>query len=404
MNKKLLMVAYLYPPHGGGGTQRTVKFAKYLPTFNIEPIILTSASQRKRHQDNSYDSANQHKVIRAESISLNDRFARLIEPFISPDIQKLWVNSAIKKGLVAGVRNQVDAVYSTSMPYSNHIVALTIANKLNIPWIADFRDLWTSNALYKARAPWLKHLHKKLELKLYKRADHICCASPTHRQVLIDNFGISPQKITTITNGFDQDDFKNIKPAESQPKKITMSYFGSFYGKYRPDDFVAAIKLLKEDNNPLINKLQISFVGDMDRRSRALLQDPDIADLVSYQGYVPHAELEKTRLQSDAFFLYLPDLPEPIGASIPQKVFEYLAGQRPIFAVLPKSDAADILNKYKRSIIVEPGNPEIIARALNRFISEVLTGKLRSSSENLSAYDRRVLTGKLAEVINKKVQ
>lgn len=400
---KLLMVAFYYPPNGGGAVQRTVKFAKYLPHYGIEPIILTSVGSRKRRRDQSFKNAFNHKVIRAKSIYLPDKAARLAEPFLAPDVQRLWSGKATKLGLINAVREKVDAIYSTSMPYSNHVVAHAIAKQLNLPWVADFRDLWTKNALYEPRAPWMPAFHKKLEEKIYREADHIVCASPSHKKIIQKAFDLSDKKVSTITNGFDPDDFQSDSFAPNQSKKITITYYGSFYGAYRPDDFIEALLLLKKIDPRFGEKYQFNFYGEMDRQARSLLDRSEVSNFVARQNYVPHAELPQLRSQSHALLVYLPKIKGPIGASTPQKVFDYLATRKPILAMLPPSDSVDILKKTGGATIIEPGDPEKIAENLKIFLTDLAANKLEGSKADLQEYSRPKLTEDLAKIIDEIV-
>ncbi len=409
MTKTILMVAYLYPPIGGGGVQRTVKFAKYLPDFGITPIILSAKTSNKKIEDKTFTSASRHLVKRVRTLNLDARLSRVLEPFLVPDVQRLWVGRAVRQGLISSVRNKVELIYSTSMPYSNHLVAMRIAKKLNLPWIADFRDLWTKNALYQPRGFYQKFFHRRLEKLIYAQATHICATSPTQRQVIIERFGVKPDKISVITNGFDPADFTSSakqasnKPAHStsQKKSITVSYFGSFYGKYQPLDFIKALESIKQNNPKQLSNVEFLFVGDMDRTSRKLLSTPALKKNIKLKGFVPHGELQKLRIISDAFFLYLPDLKGPIAAMIPQKLFEYLAAKKPIFAVLPKSDAANIINKVAGGTIAPANNPDLIAKLLKQFIEGLRQGEIKGTRADLTVYTRPFLTGELSKIINR---
>src|SRR3990172_2895458 len=278
------MVAYYYPPRGGGGTQRTVKYAKYLPHFGFKPVILTSAEPAQKNIDASLAQGTSEKVpvVKVHGHEFSGKWRRLADGMLFPDALRLWARPAISMGVLAAKQFGVQAIYSTASPYTDHIVGRAIARKTGLPWIADFRDLWTSNALYEPRAPLQRYFHRRLERSFYQDADAIIAASPWQRRAIITEFRISEYKVFTITNGFDPDDFADTAPPATASLKgvaasnesLTIGYLGSFYGKYRPADLIEALKIVQRDRPALAQILRLEFIGDFDRASRALLSDP----------------------------------------------------------------------------------------------------------------------------------
>jgi glycosyltransferase involved in cell wall biosynthesis len=407
MNTTMLMVAYFYPPRGGGGTQRTVKFAKYLPHFGITPIVLTSGTHITKTFDPSLETTE--RVIRVPHKELPSKLARLAELFFMPDAFSPWIKDAVRAGKIAAKKNKIDVVYSTASPYCGHVVGMRLAESLHLPWIVDFRDLWTSNALYAPHAPWQRRRHRALERSIYAKASHILATSPTQKKVIIDEFGVAPEKISVITNGFDEEDFKTTEDVDGSAVKekgapLTISYLGSFYGKYAPTTFVEALKKLKRESADLAQRVRFNFIGDYDRGTLQLLDDAQLSDVVSVRAYVPHAELTEIRKKTDAFLLYLPPARAHIAAMIPQKVFEYLAARKPILAIVPSSDVADILNKTGGATIVDSGNSDAIARTIKEFIDGVRMGSVRASQADLSVFSRKQLTSRLAQIITSVTQ
>ncbi|MFH0830448.1 MAG: glycosyltransferase [Parcubacteria group bacterium] len=399
MNLTALMVAYWYPPRGGGGVQRTVKFAKYLPSYNIQPIVLCASGSSDKLRDTTYETAN--KVIRVPYREPGRMVGRLFE-YVRFERHAGWVRPAIRAALQTAHAQGLDVVYSTASPYINHIIARHVARELGLPWVADFRDLWTTNALYCARTALLARRQRAFESLCYRDATHILATSPSQRRCIIEDFGVAPSKVSIITNGFDAADFKtDAKPITLVPSNnnLVIGYFGSFYATYRPDDLVLALRLLALKKPAVLSNVQFLFVGDYDRGSLATLTQPALRDFVKVSNYVPHATLSNLRKKVQANLLYLPRAGTNIKAMIPQKVFEYLASRKPIFAVVPESDVRDLLCKHKAALIAPSGQPIAIAQQLEKFIAQVRAGIAPRAQGALTEYERYNLTGQLAEVL-----
>jgi glycosyltransferase involved in cell wall biosynthesis len=395
MSLRLLVIAYYYPPRGGGGVQRTAKFVKYLPEFGITPMVLTSASEGS---DASLAPRDKDFVLRVAVQEPRGALFRLLEMLQSPDPYVAWAKPAIEQGLALAKKLPIDVIYSTASPYTNHLVGMRLAQKLGKPWIADFRDLWTENALYKPRAPWQRMRHRTLEQAIYSQASHILTTSPTQQRVTMQKFGVPANRISMITNGFDPEDFKDLK---AKPKKgsntFVIGYLGSFYGSYQPRDFLEGLRLATMQQPNM--GIKLLCVGDVDRKTRVLLQDPRYAAFVEYRAYVPHAQLARVRAEIDGNLLYLPAASQHIAAMIPQKVFEYLASKKPILAVVPPSDVADILARTGGAVISRAGDTQKIAHDILTFVQRVKTGQLAGATNDISMYSRKSLTKKLADIV-----
>ncbi|MFO0704368.1 MAG: glycosyltransferase [Candidatus Andersenbacteria bacterium] len=403
--RSMLLVAYYYPPRGGGGVQRTVKFAKYLPAFGVRPVVLTVGAAPRSLVDHSFSVAKD--VVRVPYREPGRFLGRLFE-YTRLERIAGWIRPAIRQALATVHEQGIELLYSTASPYSNHIVALQVARELGLPWIADFRDLWTGNALYRARTPWIAKHHRTLEATVYREATKIVVTSPSQKKYVIEDFGVAPDKIVVITNGFDSQDFAqsralaeptNTTAAASTSSTLEIGYIGSFYGDYRPDDFLLALRFLLQRRPEVLRGVRFRFIGDYDRTSREVLGHPELAHVISVESYLPHDQLQRMRAGLAANLLYLPDQGERIRAMIPQKVFEYLATGKPLFAVLPASDVGDILLQHKAATLAPAGDPLGIAHTLQTFLEQLRAGKAARPQGDFSAFERKNLTAKLARVI-----
>ena len=388
---------------GFGGT---VKFAKYLPNFGVEPIVLTAASDKSKLWDESFSADLAHHIERIPAQEPGGITARLAELFSFPDVYKNWIEPATKRAIEIAQKEKFDAVFSTASPYSSHVVGLQVSKQLGIPWVADFRDLWTTNAMYVARTPWQRPIHRRYERQFYERATHVLTASPSQRCCLLEQFNLPADKVTTITNGFDPADVSdmhnNIDKKIQGPIRIT--YLGSFYASYRPDDFVQALKLLLAAMPDLPQRLHFTFVGDHSRVAKDLLGQPVLQKVITLRDYVPHGELNNIHTNSDAYLCYLPDNGGWIGASIPQKLYEYLAAHKPILGIMPPSDATDILKRVQGGLVLPAGDIPAIAAGLIEFEKGVRSGNILSTRFDLTEFTRRTLAKKLADTLKKVVK
>ena len=407
MTCSVLMVAYYYPPRGGGGVQRTVKFAKYLPEFGIRPVVLTCGGAPRHLRDTTF-------LVAQDVVSVPFRepgriIGRLNE-YLRLERISGWARPAIKAALATVHEQGIEAIYSTASPYTNHVVARAVARELGLPWIVDFRDLWTTNALYTARTPWLAKRHRALEDSLYKEANVILATSPYQKKSIVDTFGVDSAKVRVITNGFDPADFLEDPTTANQPPSIVkknapvkIGYLGSLYAAYKPDDLILALRFIKRRWPERMRELSFEFIGDYDRSSNKVLRDPELQSILKVRSYVPHGELPALRRSFDGFLLYLPALGDGIKGMIPQKVFEYLATRKPIFAIVPPSDVADLLKAHQAAVLAPAGDPIGIARALLEFVEMMRSDSVPRAQGSLEGFSRKVLTRQLADVIEELI-
>ena len=397
-NKPVLMVAYLFPPHGGGGVQRTVKFAKYLPRHGYDPIVLTADHKTPALRDTTYDAELPERVIRVPEKLRGAIAVRLAEYISFPDAHGSWGRDAINAGVELVRANKIKVVYSTAGPYQNHIVGRAIASTCSLPWIADFRDLWTTNPVYVARTPIHRAIHRIYERRFYRDATGIICASPTQKKNLIEKLHIPEEKVHVITNGFDPGDVPTDVSARTEA--LRLSYLGSFYAGYRPDDFVKALEKLQQTKPEIASRIRMRFVGDFDRATIALFKGAKLGEPLDVQAYVPHGQLKKIHQETDMYLLYLPPMSGPIGAMIPQKLYEYLSAGKTIFAVLPDSDAREILEHTGGAILLRPGDVDGIVHALEEAVVMWRQKKLPRPGTSIKRFTRERLTGQLADILD----
>jgi glycosyltransferase involved in cell wall biosynthesis len=411
MKKKILIIAYYFPPLGEGGVQRIVKFLKYLNQDKYQFYVLAPDVETKFVKDSSLadEIPRQVKIIRTPLISLEQSVEFLMKyklsfliPFMYPDQFIGWLPFAVKKALKIIDEEKIETVFTTSSPITTFFIGLILKKKRQIRWIADFRDPWSLNPLtYVYLGKIRKFLDKIIEKRTLPICDYVIANTPTNKKNLCKYLGADPQKVKVITNGFDNDDFVVDTKLKTQldPSFFNIVYTGTFYFNYNAEVFLNAINdyLLK---NP---KIRIYFIGLSAQWAREYLQRPTVdqslRDQIICVDYVPH-NLSITFLLAATILLLV--LPAGMSHWIPGKLYEYIRSGVPIFALIPEEgDAAQIIRETNTGYIIDVHLAEVIETRLDELYENWLAGKLVISPdiENIMNYDRRILSDKLAKYL-----
>lgn len=376
----------MFPPAGGVGRIRPVKFIKYLPDNGFETHVLTVKKPFNALYDNNLikEIPKSTKITRINYIEPAFWFkTRLWQSFLAyflypfflfPDAQIIWFLPALVEALKITKKEKIDLIFTSSSPISDHFIAYFLSKMTKIPWVADFRDEWTNNPTYKF--PTFLHLFlaEIWERKLIKQASQVTLALPKLADYLYE---INPQKkYTGINNGYDSEYFKrklNIK----KRKYCEFLFAGRLYATARNDDFMQSFAELKLAN------AKVRFLGQ--------------------KRWLSHQESVKNIRQADILLLILNPSPRP--AHIPSKFYEYLAAQKPILALAPhNTHVAQLIKKFKIGIVVEPRDKGGIKKAILLMYKKWEKNKLNVPKIDIIQYDRKNLTKKLALVFSKAVK
>lgn len=415
--KKVLMVAYQFPPVGGSGVQRSVKFAKYLPSFGWEPVVLTRDTTKMALRDEALlkEIKPGTEIIRTPAYDLTvwPSVLNKVGKFIAwkvliPDGEVLWMKRALKTALERVGKGDIDVVYTTSYPYSDHLLGLEIKKRFpDIPWVADFRDEWTNNPylLDKPHRPSRMEKEKAMERQVLSCADALITNTP----VMKDNFvrlnpGLDLEKrMVVIPNGFDPEDFEDIKPENKQNSRFTLTYTGALYGRRKPDKILEAIGNLVSSGQVQKDKILIRFIGSYKPDVlKNLIDKNGLQGSVELFGYMDHKECLKYMTGSDAMLLIEGGGPGS-EAFYTGKVFEYIQTSNPILAVIPeKGAAADIIRKTKTGIVCDWADVKAIEKGFAALYTSWLQGEnnIIPDKAEIARFDRKTLTGNLAELLN----
>ncbi|MBI4931775.1 MAG: glycosyltransferase family 4 protein [Bacteroidetes bacterium] len=427
--KKVLIITYYWPPSGGAGVQRWLKFVKYLREFGWEPVVYTPENPEAPAIDNSlqkdipknltvlktkiWEPYNLYKgfigqkkdekinagfLTEKKKPGLTEKISVWIRGnWFIPDARKFWINPSIDFLSEHLKKNPVDAMVSTGPPHSMHLIALGIKKKLNIPWLADFRDPWTNIDFYDKLmlTKFSDAKHKKMELEVLKNADKVVSVSWSWAK---DFQKIYSREVDVITNGFDEADF--IYSETKLHENFSISHIGAMNKDRNPHQFWMALKELVNENKHLKNILKIRLIGKNDISVLESLEKNGLNQFTELISYLPHDEVMKQICSSQVLLLPLNDTPNIMGI-IPGKIFEYLAAKRPIFAIgNPKGDSARIISETNAGIVCDFKDKEKMKEELLKMLEQFTNKSLSVSSSDIATYSRKNKTAQMAALLD----
>jgi len=409
--RKVLVVAYYFPPFGGGGVQRTAKFAKYLPEFGWCPVVLTVDERHVGLRDSSLEEegAPHIPVYRTSALLFPLGFPWRLRNFIGRwlllvDQQVGWLPFAVRHGLEIVRREGVEAIYTTSAPYTAHLIGLQLKKRTGLPWVADFRDPWVGN--FSSRFPTSLHerIARWLERQVVGAADRLIVVSePMRRALLTRHPHLGFDEVQVLTNGYDPTDFEGVEPFGQDDDRLVILYSGSFYGERQtPFYFLQAIQRALDKGQIPCQEIRVLFVGSMNPAFQRQIEELHLSDVVTILGYVTHRQSVGYLLGADVLLLIIGSGPGS-EAVFTGKIFEYLAAGKPILALVPPGVAADLVREAQAGVVVEPEDTQAIADQTailyQQWRRSTLT--IASNQEVIAHYDRRRLTADLAAILDR---
>lgn len=419
--KKVLIITRWYPPRPYPSL-RIIGLAKYLPEFGWQPIILTSTLGRKLspqfriietpHRDglgfwkrlfgfnlneNIRRQVNERFSVTSKNRLVNFIFARIGEIFGYPDLDRGWRPFAVRAGSDLLQKESIDAVLSSSMPVISHIIAKELKTRYQIPWLADFRDLWTQNYNYHY-GPLRKIIDRRLELKTLSLSDALVVVSQPAAGTMRALHKGKP--IYVITNGFDPAEVNS--PPTKLVAKFTITYTGSIYSRWHePSKLFAALRDLISDGTMSPQDIEVRFYGPRENWVEREIKDYGLSGIVKQNGIVPREiALEKQRESQLLLRLKREDSRERGAYS--GKLFEYLAARRPILATGGTTDVVDELLNETNAGICAP-IVEDIKNVLKKLYQEYkLKGEVayHGVESNVNKYSHKEMARKFAEILD----
>lgn len=416
--EKVLIIANEFPPMGGAGVQRTTKFVKYLRDFGYEPVVVTKEHVAdltdksllsdipegiKIYRLKPYDTVNRKGILRIPMKFLGTRL-------LSPDSEYFWyrfnmdrVRDIIKK---EGIR----LVYTTSFPYSSHLMGLEIRRSLEgIRWIADFRDEWTNNPYH--RDSVYKRIkfkgEKRMELSVTASCDYFITNTPLMLENFISDDSSLKERSTFIPNGYDEEDFQGLENRRDGKDKFVITYTGSLYGRRNLDEFMDGLKLLTDSGQVAKDDLEIRIVGNIyDKVIDAYAQKYNLEGQIKSYGYLPHKESIQMLFNSDIILLVI-GKGKGSRNFYTGKIFEYIRAHRPILAIVPQDGvAADVIRETRTGTVVDPEDIQGVSRAIREYYKDWKDGRTGHDPqwEMVRKYSRKSQTQRLANIFTDQIE
>ena len=427
--KKVLFISYMFPPIAGGGIQRPLKFVKYLPAYGIEPIVFCPEKalwranvQEKEEYPFLKKIKNYRCGIKRLERYFNLRFKKghtqhphfymlALKYLWYMDFQSAWYFECRKKALQIAREENVDCVFTTSPPHSTHLFGVFLKKNAGIPWIMDIRDAMyddpnverTIGVRFKSA---IRYLYEK---KFYFLSDAIISVSDPitdsicrrHKRLNLES------KTHTITNGFDEEDFKNIQLDNKYRKSMVITYTGSFMGKQTPEHFLEAINLLIEKKAINASDLLIRFIGYFDKQIHEILRRFTTQIPIKIHDFQPYEKSLWYQVNSDLLLLIVSIEGREGGSqTMTGKFFEYIGAKRPIIALVPDGPLKEIIEKGCFGVAAQPKNINEIASKFKNLYDEWKINSALSCTPDMKLRDsftRERLTGKLVSIIDNLV-
>ncbi|HWY98677.1 MAG TPA: glycosyltransferase family 4 protein [Bacteroidia bacterium] len=434
--KKVLIITYYWPPSGGAGVQRWLKFVKYIREYGWEPIVYTPENPESPTNDDSlakdvpegvtvlktpiWEPYNAYKKFIGQKKGEKINAAFLSESkkpkktekiavwirgnFFIPDARVFWVKPSVKYLENYLKQNPVDVIISTGPPHSMHLIAQKLKEKLNLPWLADFRDPWTNIDFYAdlMLTSGSDRKHKKLELGVLQKADAVVSVGETMSEELkniLEKKASKQNKFYSITNGYDPDDY--ISTGEVKPdKKFTMAHIGSLDKSRNPKLLWKVLSELVKKDSAFVNDLEIKLVGKVDFSVQEDIEKNGLASHLNKIAYLTHKEVTLVQKQSQVLLLLINKTPNAKGI-VTGKFFEYMAAKRPILVIGPVGGDVDkILNETHAGLLADYDDATTLEKNILHYYNNFKAGKLDSESVNIEKYSRKMLTGEIVKVLN----
>ena len=425
--KKILIITYYWPPAGGPGVQRWLKFVKYLPDFGVQPIVyipenptypiidknlVQEVSEKtiilkqtifEPYQLASFFSKNKTKKISSGIIPNQKKQSFLDKIFLwirgnlfIPDARVFWVKPSVSFLEKYILENDIDTIITSGPPHSLHLIGLELKQKIDLKWFADFRDPWTTIGYHKSLrlSSFAARKHKALEHKVLNTADTIIVTSKTTKT---EFQAITTKPIEVITNGYDTE----LVEKQILDTKFSISHIGSFLSERNPLILWGTLVELLHDIPDFKSHLEIKLIGAISQEVLETITQFGLNSYINNLGYVSHKEAIAHQRKSQVLLL-IEINSEDTKSIIPGKLFEYMVSNRPIIAIGPQdSDFAEIITNTNTGVFFDYSEKMKLKSVILDFYDQFLEGRLQSNGVGLQNYSRKNLTKELVQLLNK---
>jgi glycosyltransferase involved in cell wall biosynthesis len=430
--RNVLLIAYHFPPLGGSGVQRSVKFAKYLSRYGWKATVLTIEPAGYYAFDESLvrevEEAGVH-IIRTKSfdiyrlsrgrktVPVRSEFWRTVvqwlgDFFFLPDTKIGWKRNALRKGLELLRAEKFDLIFATAPPSTDFLIGAELKRKTGIPLVVDYRDAWLEDPFKYFPTPLHRWLHARLEKQIQKAADRVLVANRRVKEILLKRFPqLTYHDVIIIPHGFDPEDIPASTPRRTDAKKMRIVHAGMFRGGRTPAPLLTAFANLVQQDAQWVGRIEFEFVGAARKDEKNLVRSLGLESSVAWRGYLEHRECLRALAGADVLWYA-----RESDILAPGILYEYFGMRKPILASVVAGYTQQLLDESRGAYVVPLGDihtheialqelyGQFEKRKLQRVTEEfgeqfwhtTLTGELAKQFESLMEYDRGTFV-KLAE-------
>jgi len=431
--KRVLIITYYWPPSGGAGVQRWLKFSKYLPEYGWQPVIYTPENPEAPASDDTLfkdispetevlktriwepyswykkflgirkeEKVNAGFIAEREKPKLKEKISVWIRGnFFIPDARKYWIRPSVRFLRNYLKEHPVDVIITTGPPHSMHLIARGLKKYFSIPWIADFRDPWSEIDFYEQLylTPMADRKHKRQELKVLSGAERVVAVGDIRAK---DLEAIGGRPVDVITNGYDDADFA-LGDVEAD-EKFTIVHVGALNRDRNHPAFWKVLGELVEEDQAFREALEVRLIGKVDYSVNSNIEQNKLGAYLNKIEYLPHVEIANMLKASRLLYLPINHTPKP-NSIIPGKIFEYMASGRPVLGTGPiHGDSAALLKKTGSGKMVDFEDEAGIRQVLSDSFQTYLKPEKNPKEDSLLQYSRKNLCGQLVKIMDQSAE
>jgi glycosyltransferase involved in cell wall biosynthesis len=431
--KTVLLVSYYFPPSGGPGVQRVLKFTRYLPRFGYRPLILTVPEDAsfplldrtllaeippqatvfrspirefyhlyRRAAGPAQGSINLTTTARGGQTRRERVLSDLRATFFIPDGRAGWFPGGSKVGLGVCRSEGAEVIFASGPPFTAHWIGRRIAELSGLPLVLDFRDPWIGAPFYPKRPALSRRMDLRLERSCLRRAAAVITVNREIRDDIMRRHpDLDPEAFHVISNGYDPADFEGVD--RNSPPLWTLVHTGTMPNHRFPTGLVPALSSMLRQIPELAGQIRLRLIGQVDPELAAAFRTPPLQAITRLEGYRPHAESVQALRDSHTLLLLIEDGPRARG-TMTGKLFEYLGSGTPILALAPEGEAAEVIRRARAGRVVPGDDPAAVEAALREAYQAYCEGRRPFGEPDpavIEEYSRLRLTERLSELLDR---